>query len=285
MLLQKHVYLAWPTRTALEGSPPLLGAIFAPAALHIPEASQWIGGPPGCACWSLCGGNRQPQSPQEASRNHVEGPCYRGVHAAAVWIGDSGQAASGRERRRRRQLAARSCPRGAALPGELLCECCCCSLLQPAPDLPCGPLWRVQQLPAKTAACTNATPHPQPLPPCSQRVALLPQVNYTFTLPYTARVQQPAISYPVAFWRDAKAGRVRMDTYGSTQVLIAKQARRRSGCLVTRQACRALCQCCLHLPGPCSHCWCCRRRRFSCACPPRLAGWLAVPGLAAGQDL
>ncbi|EFN54048.1 hypothetical protein CHLNCDRAFT_136123 [Chlorella variabilis] len=42
-------------------------------------------------------------------------------------------------------------------------------------------------------------------------------VNYTFTLPYTARVQQPAISYPVAFWRDAKAGRVRMDTYGSTQ--------------------------------------------------------------------
>jgi hypothetical protein len=58
------------------------------------------------------------------------------------------------------------------------------------------------------------------------------QVNYTFTLPYTARIQQPALSYPVAFYRDGEARRVRMDTYDSTQVMIAKKvgARLRGWC-------------------------------------------------------
>lgn len=50
-------------------------------------------------------------------------------------------------------------------------------------------------------------------------------VSYTFTLPYTAHIQQDPISYPVTFHKDAVAGGVRMETYDGTNVVIAKKGR------------------------------------------------------------
>lgn len=49
------------------------------------------------------------------------------------------------------------------------------------------------------------------------------QVRYTFSLPYTAKLQPDGISYPVVFYRDEAAAAVRMDTYNSTTIMIAKQ--------------------------------------------------------------
>jgi hypothetical protein len=54
-------------------------------------------------------------------------------------------------------------------------------------------------------------------------------VTYNYTLPYTARIQPDAISYPVKFYRDAEAGRVRMDTFDGTNVMIAKKVRAQGG--------------------------------------------------------
>lgn len=50
-----------------------------------------------------------------------------------------------------------------------------------------------------------------------------PQVRYTFSLPYTAKLQPDGIRYPVVFYRDEAAEAVRMDTYNSTTIMIAKK--------------------------------------------------------------
>ena len=50
-------------------------------------------------------------------------------------------------------------------------------------------------------------------------------MRYTFSLPYTARVQPQAIAYPVAFFKDGPKRRIRMETYNATNVMIYKNVR------------------------------------------------------------
>lgn len=49
------------------------------------------------------------------------------------------------------------------------------------------------------------------------------QVSYNFTLPYTAKIQPHAISYPVTFWRDHHHRRFRIDTYNGVNSIINKK--------------------------------------------------------------
>ncbi|KAL6782370.1 hypothetical protein ACKKBG_A06525 [Auxenochlorella protothecoides x Auxenochlorella symbiontica] len=49
-------------------------------------------------------------------------------------------------------------------------------------------------------------------------------VEYTFSLPYTAKIQPHGIRYPVVFHRDGKAQRVRMETYNGTNVIISTKS-------------------------------------------------------------
>lgn len=60
-------------------------------------------------------------------------------------------------------------------------------------------------------------------------------VNYTLTLPYTAVLQQPPLSYPVAFYRDARSGRQRMELYDGETTMVASKVREQGG----RSSCSA----------------------------------------------
>lgn len=59
--------------------------------------------------------------------------------------------------------------------------------------------------------------------PCTHSHPCARQVRYTFSLPYTAKLQPDGIRYPVAFYRAEAAEAVRMDTYNSTTIMIAKK--------------------------------------------------------------
>ncbi|KAL4448265.1 hypothetical protein ABPG75_005484 [Micractinium tetrahymenae] len=74
--------------------------------------------------------------------------------------------------------------------------------------------------PTSLAATATAAAGEGPSPP---RFPGSYTVRYTFSLPYTAKLQPDGIRYPVAFYRDERAEAVRMDTYNSTTIMIAKK--------------------------------------------------------------
>ncbi|KAL4421808.1 hypothetical protein ABPG77_001597 [Micractinium sp. CCAP 211/92] len=76
------------------------------------------------------------------------------------------------------------------------------------------------RLPQPTTLTAAASAGEGPTPP---RFPGSYTVRYTFSLPYTAKLQPDGIRCPVVFYRDEAAEAVRMDTYNSTTVMIAKK--------------------------------------------------------------